>query len=152
MKKVIRKLLWCLLLSVGALLSCVPAGAWQGAPQEGYEMYSQPAVMAFGTAASRRSVPCAVCASAGTADPLACINADELGDLTLLPGGMPFGVKLCCEGVLVVGVGVVETGSGMKSPAKDAGIRVRDVIVGINGSILGKSLFHSLRLFGLNVA
>ena len=52
----------------------------------------------------------------------------------LIPGGMPFGVKLCCEGVLVVGVGEVETGSGMKSPAKDAGIRVRDVIVGINGS------------------
>ena len=52
----------------------------------------------------------------------------------LIPGGMPFGVKLCCEGVLVVGVGEVETGSGIKSPAKDAGIRVRDVIVGINGS------------------
>lgn len=57
------------------------------------------------------------------------ISANE----RFLPGGMPFGVKLCCEGVLVVGVGEVETENGMVSPAKNAGICVRDVIVGIDG-------------------
>lgn len=137
MKKVIRKLLWCLLLSVGALLSCVPAGAWQGAPQEGYEMYSQPAVMAFGTAASRRSVPCAVCASAGTADPLACINADELGDLTLLPGGMPFGVRFLTEGVTVVGFCDFEQDGKKVNPAASAGLKLRDVILKVGGEPIG---------------
>ena len=51
----------------------------------------------------------------------------------LMPGGMPFGVRLCCDGVLVVGVGEVETSAGRLSPARDAGIRPRDVICEING-------------------
>ena len=57
----------------------------------------------------------------------------------LIPGGMPFGVKLCCEGVLVVGVGDVETMAGKKSPARDAGIKPRDVIVGINGKTIASA-------------
>ena len=57
----------------------------------------------------------------------------------LIPGGMPFGVKLCCEGVLVIGVGDVETMAGKKSPARDAGIKPRDVIVGINGKTVASA-------------
>lgn len=60
---------------------------------------------------------------------LSPISASE----RLLPGGMPFGVKICCDGVLVVGVGEVETKFGKKSPAKDAGICPKDIIVSING-------------------
>ena len=52
-------------------------------------------------------------------------------------GGMPFGVKFYTEGILVVGFCDVDTagqsGCVNCNPARDAGIRMRDVIVGING-------------------
>lgn len=51
----------------------------------------------------------------------------------VIPGGMPFGVKLCCDGVLIVGVGEIETSEGAKSPARDAGLLVSDVILAVNG-------------------
>ncbi len=53
-------------------------------------------------------------------------------------GGMPFGVKFYTEGILVVGfcdVDVTSAGGGTRSvnPARDAGLKMRDVIVGVNG-------------------
>ena len=53
-------------------------------------------------------------------------------------GGMPFGVKFTTEGILVVGfcdVDVTSAGGGTRSvnPARDAGLKMRDVIVGVNG-------------------
>ncbi len=48
-------------------------------------------------------------------------------------GGMPFGVKFYTEGILVVGFCDVDSAGGAINPARDAGLRLRDVIVGING-------------------
>ena len=53
-------------------------------------------------------------------------------------GGMPFGVKFTTEGILVVGfcdVDVTSAGGGTQNvnPARDAGLKMRDVIVGVNG-------------------
>ena len=52
-------------------------------------------------------------------------------------GGMPFGVKFYTEGILVVGFCDVDVKDGGRAvnPAKDAGIKVRDVITRINGEI-----------------
>ena len=55
-------------------------------------------------------------------------------------GGMPFGVKFYTEGILVVGfcdVDVTSAGGGTRNvnPARDAGLRTRDVIVGVNGEM-----------------
>ncbi len=47
--------------------------------------------------------------------------------------GMPFGLKMFTEGVLVVGIGDVDSRKGAKSPAGDAGLRVGDSILSING-------------------
>ncbi|MCQ2425834.1 MAG: SpoIVB peptidase [Lachnospiraceae bacterium] len=47
----------------------------------------------------------------------------------LIPGGMAFGVRIETRGVIVVGI----TKTGRRSPAEEADIRVRDVIVAING-------------------
>ena len=53
-------------------------------------------------------------------------------------GGMPFGVKFYTEGILVVGfcdVDVNSSGGGCRNvnPARDAGLKMRDVIVKVNG-------------------
>ena len=49
-------------------------------------------------------------------------------------GGMPFGVKIYTDGVLVVGMTDVDTVTGPYNPAKSAGIKVGDVIVSIDGT------------------
>lgn len=55
------------------------------------------------------------------------------GDRVLLyPGGMPFGVRFFVNGVLVVGF-ADEEGGREANPAAKAGIRIGDVITGING-------------------
>ena len=53
-------------------------------------------------------------------------------------GGMPFGIKFYTEGILVVGfcdVDVTSGGGGTRNvnPAKTAGLKLRDVIIGVNG-------------------
>lgn len=53
-------------------------------------------------------------------------------------GGMPFGVKFYTEGILVVGfcdVDVTSGGGGTRhvNPAKNAGLKLRDVITAVNG-------------------
>ena len=53
-------------------------------------------------------------------------------------GGMPFGVKFYTEGILVVGfcdVDVTTNGGGCRNinPAKNAGLKLRDVITKVNG-------------------
>ena len=47
----------------------------------------------------------------------------------LVAGGSPFGIKLLMEGVMVTGLGEVETSSGEKScPAAQAGVEIGDII------------------------
>lgn len=55
------------------------------------------------------------------------------GCAKVLVGGMPFGVKFRSEGIVVVGFSEVETESGNVSPAYDAGLRVNDMIISVNG-------------------
>ena len=47
--------------------------------------------------------------------------------------GVPFGIKAYTDGVLVVGLTAVDTHQGNALPAKEAGIRVGDVILSIEG-------------------
>lgn len=137
MKNQIRRLLGCLLITAAALLSCVHVGAWQGAPQEGSLMFSQPTVPAFGGAVADPLVPCAACGSAlDTQATTACINADDLEGLTLLPGGMPFGVRFLTEGVTVVGFCDIEQNGKKVNPAADAGLKLRDTILKVGGEAL----------------
>ena len=69
--------------------------------------------------------------------------ADGAGARGQLPsfvcvGGMPFGVKFCTEGIMIVGfcdVDVTSSGGGTRhvNPARDAGLKLKDVIVKVNG-------------------
>lgn len=47
--------------------------------------------------------------------------------------GKPFGIKMFCDGVMVVGFSDILTDSGYKNPAKLAGLKAGDIIVSMNG-------------------
>jgi stage IV sporulation protein B len=53
---------------------------------------------------------------------------------SVIPVGRAVGIKLYCDGVLVVGLSGVETAGGKQSPGKACGLKTGDVITHINGS------------------
>ncbi len=61
------------------------------------------------------------------------VSVSVYEDMRLIPGGMPFGIKFTTNGVLVVGIGEVETENGSVCPARASGIQIKDVIVRANG-------------------
>ena len=69
-------------------------------------------------------------------DSRATLAAEDLRDLSLCPGGMPFGVKFITEGVTVAGLSEVQTKSGTVNPAQKAGLKQKDVILSVNGEKL----------------
>ena len=83
---------------------------------------------AIGTAAGLRT--------GGFAPTRAPLSAEELRDLTLYPGGMPFGVRFLTEGVTVVGFCDVDHDGGKVNPASRAGLRMGDVILRVDGEPL----------------
>ncbi len=52
---------------------------------------------------------------------------------SVYPGGMAFGVKFACDGLVVVGFSEVVTDAGSAMPAYDAGLRTGDRIRTVNG-------------------
>lgn len=74
-----------------------------------------------------------LCASSllglGDAAHAAALEADRL-----VPVGHTIGIKLFAEGVVVIGLAEVETGSGTLTPGIDCGLRVGDVIEAANGT------------------
>ena len=58
---------------------------------------------------------------------------DGTKDITVIPGGIPFGVKLYADGLIVVGFGNIEEAKGPASPALDAGMKIHDIITKVNG-------------------
>lgn len=56
-------------------------------------------------------------------------TAGRENERLLIPGGMAFGVRIETRGVIVVGI----TKTGRRTPAEEADIRVRDVILAIDG-------------------
>lgn len=58
----------------------------------------------------------------------AALDAEQL-----VPVGHTIGIKLFAEGVVVIGLAEVETGSGVLSPGAECGLQVGDVIEAANG-------------------
>ena len=127
MKKRNRKLLCgflCTLLCV--LLGAVPCFAEDAPPKESlYTMNTRLFPQ------SRTSAPSY--APWQTTD-LPVLAPEDLEGLQLIPGGMPFGVKFYTEGVTVVGFCDVESSHGKTNPAATAGLRVKDVILKMDGT------------------
>lgn len=57
----------------------------------------------------------------------------------LIVGGQAVGIQISTEGVLVAGVNEVETMDGTSSPAEDAGVKVGDLIISIDGKAVNDS-------------
>ncbi len=74
----------------------------------------------------------------------AALEADKL-----VPVGHTIGIKLFAEGVVVIGLAEVDTGSGMLTPGADCGLQVGDVIEEANGEEIESSeQFAALLQFG----
>ena len=62
------------------------------------------------------------------------VAVTEVEKPTVTVCGSPFGVKLYTDGVLVVGLGPVSTPAGTVSPGEEAGLRVGDTILTVDGT------------------
>lgn len=60
-------------------------------------------------------------------------SAEKYRGTEVYVGGIPFGIKFTTEGAVVVGFCDVESGGKKVNPAMDAGIQLKDVIIGVNG-------------------
>lgn len=81
--------------------------------------------------------------------PLRQITINVLPEVSLVPGGHSIGIKLQSQGVAVVGYYYFNTADSERgiSPARDAGVRLGDSILAINGEDV-KDMHHASRLLG----
>ncbi len=61
------------------------------------------------------------------------VKVDVIERETVVPSGMPFGIKMFTDGVMVVSMENVKTKNGDKNPAADAGIEAGDIILSADG-------------------
>ena len=64
--------------------------------------------------------------------PIKTVNVTKTQRKYVTPGGIPFGIKLISDGVLITAVSGVNCGGKIVAPARDAGIKCGDAIVSIN--------------------
>ena len=80
------------------------------------------------------------------------LSAEELENLTLYPGGMPFGVRFMTDGVTVVGFSDIEKDGKKINPAASAGLKPGDVILRVDGVPLESATDLTERIEGGNGA
>ncbi len=137
------KLLGCSLLAVLQMIGCtVRVGALGADGKDATMTQELPAQAAFAALAADRSsdesvaTAVGVCVGECVGGAAAAFEASDLENLTVTPGGMPFGVKFMTEGVTVVGFCDVEVDGKKVNPASAAGLKLRDVILSVNGEPL----------------
>ncbi len=65
--------------------------------------------------------------------PIKTVEIQEIDTPMLVPCGEPFGIKLRMEGAMIVGLERVETRSGQRCPAQEAGMQTGDIIQSVDG-------------------
>lgn len=66
--------------------------------------------------------------------PIKKIYVREIDKIKVVPCGTPFGVKLLTDGVMVIDVKDVFCENGSRSPAREAGLKIGDVITSVDGN------------------
>lgn len=64
--------------------------------------------------------------------PIKKVNVSVVEQPVVMVAGIPFGIKMYTDGVLVVGFSDVDTAAGPCNPAKIAGLKTGDVILSVN--------------------
>lgn len=65
--------------------------------------------------------------------PFSTVSVQVVDELQVAVLGTPFGMKIYTKGVLVIELTEVETESGIRNPARDAGIKTGDYILSVDG-------------------
>lgn len=68
--------------------------------------------------------------------PLKEVNVRQTEERYVNVSGKPFGIKMFCDGVMVVGFSDILTQNGYQNPAKAAGLKLGDIITHINGQLV----------------
>ena len=68
--------------------------------------------------------------------PIKDVEVQEIDTPMLVPCGEPFGIKLRMDGAMVVGMERIETASGQRCPAQEAGIQTGDLIQSVDGTAI----------------
>lgn len=65
--------------------------------------------------------------------PIKTVSVTKTQRKYVVPGGIPFGVKLLSDGVLITAVSGINCNGKIVAPARDAGIKCGDTILSVNG-------------------
>ncbi len=65
--------------------------------------------------------------------PIKTVKVGVIDETYVVPCGTPFGIKMFTNGVIVVGTSDVDGENGYTNPAKNAGIKIGDIILKLNG-------------------
>lgn len=71
--------------------------------------------------------------------PVKSVSVSVVSERQVIPCGTPFGIKMFTNGVMVVGIAEIQTESGMVNPAEQAGLRMGDIIVSVDGSAVNRN-------------
>jgi len=73
--------------------------------------------------------------------PLKSLEVQKIKDLEVYPGGIPIGVRVNSEGVLIVGYSDIDVNNNKEeSPGKSGGLEIGDIILKINGVEMENSI------------
>lgn len=80
-----------------------------------------------------------VCLKLFESVPIKEVQVQVIPRNAVVPGGTPFGIKMFTDGIIVVGMSDVQNGTECLSPAKDAGLKVGDILTSIDGNPLTRN-------------
>jgi stage IV sporulation protein B len=72
--------------------------------------------------------------------PIKTVKVNVVDSNSVVLCGMPFGIKMFTNGVVVVGLADVKTAAGTMNPASEAGLKTGDIILSINGTTMNTNL------------
>ena len=61
------------------------------------------------------------------------VSVQTVSRKMVVPCGNPFGIKMFTDGVMIVGMSDIQIGSSSVNPSKQAGLKIGDLLVSING-------------------
>lgn len=64
--------------------------------------------------------------------PVKDVEVKVVEEKLLVPAGTPFGIKMITDGVIVVGMTDIQKGMESSNPAKDAGLKIGDILMAID--------------------